>query len=291
MSTKIFNGYRLAEGTNPFEFTRRVRELIDPIRDELDGAMLARLSSNAVDSCWLRGEPVPSMLAFTTLMKWDEEQQKLNDESRQKNPHRFELCIGEDPDSGRTLVRLYTDKKAMQEAFEAMDEVESYSYWNNADEPEGVSIEEWNERSAAWERVMPGYAPPAETMLTFILRTRANPRTMMLCNFQRGVDNPVLRNIPDRADRALQVARTRYLHQLVGEHGIDEIAALRHSLTDRIKEKLQSIASIVEPHLWEITPDLLSDGDPELTRNGEVLDTLDIACGVLFEEEKDALKR
>lgn len=44
MSTKIHNGYRLAEGTNPFEFARRVRAVMDPIRDRADGALLAQLS-------------------------------------------------------------------------------------------------------------------------------------------------------------------------------------------------------------------------------------------------------
>lgn len=100
------------------------------------------------------------MLAFTTFVKWEDEQKKLEDTDRRKNPNRFELCLGEDPETGRILVRLYTEHRAMLDAFEAMDEVESYSYWNNADEPDGVTREQWNERRAAWDRVMPDYAPP-----------------------------------------------------------------------------------------------------------------------------------
>jgi hypothetical protein len=44
MSTTIRNGYRLAPGTSPFEFARRVRDIIDPIRDRADAEMLAGLA-------------------------------------------------------------------------------------------------------------------------------------------------------------------------------------------------------------------------------------------------------
>lgn len=285
MSTKIYNGYRLAAGTNLFEFTRRVRALIDPIRDEVDAALLARLSANAVDTCWLRGETVPSMLTFITFMKWEEEQKKLEDTDRRKDPHRFELCLGEDPETGRILVRLYTDRPAMREAFEAMEEVEPYSYWNNADEPAGVTVEQWNERGAAWERVMPGYLPPAETMLTFVLRSEGNPRTMMMCNFEGGAAGPVLKAVPSRAARALNVARTRYVHQLVNAHGVDELAALRHAMATRVAGELRTLALIVEPHLWDITRELLEDGNQDCA-DPHILAALDAACAELYAAEK-----
>lgn len=286
MSTKIYNGYRLAAGENLFTFTKQVRALIDPIRDEVDAALLARLSTNALDSCWIKSEAVPSMLAFTTFMKWEEGQKKLDDTDRRKDPNRFELCLGEDPETGRILIRLFTDQPSMRDAFEAMDEVEAYSYWNNADEPEGVTSEQWNERGAAWERVMPGYLPPAETMLTFVLRTEGNPRTMMLCDLEGGADSPVLRKVPSRAERALNVARTRYLHQLVKVQGVEELAALRHALTSRIKEKLQAIAVIVEPHLWDVTRELLNDGGQEHPTDPQILPAVDAACSALYEAEQ-----
>lgn len=36
MSTKINNGYPLADGTKPFEFIQRVRAVMNPLRDEAD---------------------------------------------------------------------------------------------------------------------------------------------------------------------------------------------------------------------------------------------------------------
>lgn len=290
MSTKIHNGYRLAEGTSAFAFTRRVRAALDPVRDRADGALLARLFTNAVDSCWLKGETVPPVLAFTTFNKWEDEQNKLADDDRHKDPNRFELCLGEDPETGRILVRLYTEQAAMRDAFEAMDEVEPYSYWNNQDAPGTLTEEQWDERCAAWERVMPGYAPPAETMLTFVLRTGANPGTLMLCSMDGGAEDPVLSRIPGKADRAENIVRTRYLHHLVTVNGIDIVPAFRHVGSERIGTMLAGLATmIVEPRLWDITRELLLEGDPARTADPGALVSLQAACEALYEAEKATL--
>lgn len=291
MSTKIHNGYRLAAGTNPFEFTRRVRALIDTIRDDLDADLLAQLFTGAVDTCWLKGEAVPPLFSFTTLSRWEDEQKKLDDEDRRKDPNRFELCLGEDPDTGRLLVRLYTDQAAMIGAFEAMDEVETYSYWNHADEPSGITPEQWDERQAAWDRVMPDYTAPAESMLTFILRSESNPRTLMLCALGGGAEDPVLMKVPGRAERALNITRTRYLRLLVNTHGVGTLAAFKHSLTARMKEELTKIGALIEPELWDIGRELLVDGGGERTSDPEIIAALDEACAALFEAEKEALTR
>ncbi|GAA4035106.1 hypothetical protein GCM10023063_19340 [Arthrobacter methylotrophus] len=287
MSTKIHNGYRLAEGTNVFAFIRRVRAALDPVRDRVDGALLARLFTNAVDSCWLRGETVPPRLAFTAFNKWEDEQKKLADTARMKDPNRFEMCLGEDPETGRILVRLYTERTAMRDAFEAMGEVEPYSYWNNYDAPAALTEDQWEERRSAWERVMPDYAPPAETMLTFVLRTDANPGTLMLCSMDGGAEDPVLGRIPDRAE---SIVRTRYLHQLVTVNGIDVIPAFRHVGSERIGTMLAGLAAmIVDPHLWEITRELLLEGDPARTADPGALVSLQAACESLYEAEKATL--
>ncbi|QOD05684.1 hypothetical protein [Pseudarthrobacter sp. BIM B-2242] len=291
MSTKIHNGYRLAAGTNPFEFTRRVRTLIDPIRDELDADLLARLFTGAVDTCWLKGDVVPQMLSFTAFSRWEEEQTKLKDEDRQKDPNRFEMCLGEDSDTGRVLVRLYTDQAVMAGAFESMDDVEPYSYWNNADEPQGTTPDQWGERQAAWDRVMPDYTAPAESMLTFTLRGESNPGTMMLCALRGGAHDPVLTKIPGRTERAINIARTRYVRLLVNTYGVETLAAFRHSLTARIKEELGTIGALIERGLWDIDRELLVEGGGERTSDPEIITALDAACAGLFEAEKDALAR
>ncbi|WP_422758881.1 hypothetical protein [Paenarthrobacter sp. C1] len=289
MSTKIHNGYRLAAGTNLFDFTRRVRTVIDPIRDDLDAALLAKLFASAVDTCWLKGEGVPPTLSLTAFSRWEDGQAKLKDESREKDPHRFEMCLGEDPGTGRILIRLYTDQQVMVDAFEVLDDVESYAYWNNDDEPKGVTSEQWDERRAAWDRVMPDYTAPSESMLTFTLRSSSNPRTMMLCAVDGGESDPVLTKVPGRAERAMNIARTRYLHLLVNIHEVDALVAFRHSLTGRVTDELAAIATMVEPHLWKIDRELLVNGDLKRISDPAVAAAVDTACATLFEAKKTGL--
>jgi hypothetical protein len=136
---------------------------------------------------------------------------------------------------------------------------------------------------------MPDYTAPAESMLTFTLRSGSNPRTMMLCAVDGGENDPVLTRLPDRAERAMNIARTRYLHLLVNIHSVNALAAFRHSLASRIKEELKSVAALVEPYLWHIDRELLVAGDPERTSDPEILAAVDAACATLFEAEKEAL--
>jgi hypothetical protein len=259
MSTKIHNGYRLADGTNPFEFARRVRSVMDPLRDEADAEMFANMAAKAVDFGWLRQEQIKPMLAYTLYSSWEEGQRKLPDDSRAKDPHRFEMCIGEDPGTGRLLVRLYTELPSMKAAFEGMDSVESYDYWDNWHAPDSVTEEEWDERRAAWDRVMPDYAPPAEHMLSFVLRTEANPGTIMLC----AAEEPLLSRVPGRAARALNVATHSYLAQFMLEN-VPLAYALKSTRGVRDSGLLQPLADLIEPELWDIGQDLLLNGSGDL---------------------------
>lgn len=101
-----------------------------------------------------------------------------------------------------------------------------YSYWSNWDAPAGIAELEGEQRGLAWQRVLPDYAPPVEAMLTFTLRTEANPGTMMLSAVNGGETDPVLSQVPDRPSRALRVAIHSYVAFLVTEGGLGtEVAA------------------------------------------------------------------
>lgn len=259
MSTGIRNGYRLADGTNPFEFIRRVRAAMDPLRDEADAELIARKATQAADVRWLRQDQVGPAFALTVHSSWEDEQSKLPEQSRTKDPHRFELCIGEDTVTGRLLVRLYTELPSMKDAFEALDEVEPYSYWNNWDAPEGITEDEWELRGEAWARVNPDYAPPAEHMLSFVLRTPENPQSMMLCAAGGGEDDPVLNRIPDRASRAIKVVTHSYLTHLMVQN-VPLTYAIKATKKAWDSGLLQPLADLVEPHLWDIDQELLIMG-------------------------------
>jgi hypothetical protein len=283
MSTKIYNGYRMAEGTNPFEFSRRVRTVLDPIRDQADAGLLARLFATAADRRWISGEAIPPVLSFTAFNDWEARQQEIDPNSRAYDPNGFEMCLGEDPATGRILVRAYTQRPEMAEAFSAMTDVEPYSYWNNSDAPGRLTEEDWAERESAWTRVMPGYGAPAEHMLSFVLRTPENPRTMMLSTLRGGANDPVMTRLPDRATRARNAAVSVYIRFLT-EDGVDPGAAVLRVYD--LPRSIDAIALALETALPELSVGLFLEGSGESRIDPDLLIPAMTACAAAYEADK-----
>ncbi|WP_422758883.1 hypothetical protein [Paenarthrobacter sp. C1] len=169
MSTKIRNGYRLTEGTDPFTFVARLRTVMDPARDAADAKLLAGLYVRAIDSPWFRGDPIEDGAGITAWREWQTEQDSMSKMDRRHDPNEFGVEIGLDEVTGRHLLLLISYNRDLTDAFKVIDGVEEYGYWNDTDSrPDGVTKSDWEERKAAWNRVIPrsGYT----NLLHFNLR-------------------------------------------------------------------------------------------------------------------------
>lgn len=174
MSTKIYHGYRLAEGTDVWEFTERLRREGNRLRDRLDMEAIEKFAEGVAAKRLADGkEPAGSREAYLMggYHAWREVMDQLK-ESRLGDPHQLDVCLIRDPEGGRIMALLYAGSK-MESLWESQPEVEPWGYWDNTDQPEGVTDEEWEERCAAWERCLPDWSPPARQALTFTLRTDA----------------------------------------------------------------------------------------------------------------------
>lgn len=60
-----------------------------------------------------------------------------------------------------TYVLLYTDRQDFLDIWEALPEVDSFTYWNNYDPPREVTEEEWENRGEIWNQII-GNKTPAE---------------------------------------------------------------------------------------------------------------------------------
>lgn len=172
MSTKIYHGYRLAEGTDVWEFTERLRREGNEERDRLDMEVVEKLAEAAMQKRLDDGKELPQTEEARLMLgyhEWHEVMRQLG-ESRLSDPHQLDACFIRDPGTGRINALLYAGSK-MEHVFERQPEVEEYGYWNNTDQPEGVSDDEWEERRASWERCLPNWSPPARQALNFTLRT------------------------------------------------------------------------------------------------------------------------
>lgn len=122
--------------------------------------------------------------------------------SHQFNPHRFEVSFGRDPQTGRILALLYAEEPEFRTVWDALPDVESYGYWNNSDQPDDVTDDEWAERREVWERVMPDSGPPVESMLSFALRGEHDDIGMMRLVNERSAPevNALLRSVAPSDD-------------------------------------------------------------------------------------------
>lgn len=78
MSTKIYEGLRLAEGVDIFDVNTRLRELLNPVRDRLDARVLVRRAVRAIDHADFNGTPRPRLPILHALERYDEEQRNAD---------------------------------------------------------------------------------------------------------------------------------------------------------------------------------------------------------------------
>jgi hypothetical protein len=283
MSTKIPNGFRLAEGTDLAAFTDRVRSVIDPLRDQEDLKLLAIETAKYIDTLWLNGEPIPAGVALTAYAQWAEAQSKMSVYDYDHDENRFELSIGADPGTGRIMVIARAKNRELLDAFEELPEVEEYGYWNHTDSyPEGVTGADWKIREAAWDRMLPGLGRPSDTMEDWVLRDTVEIREEL-----RGVDH-LVQHVPEAADRARNAGMDAYADHLHRDRGIEVMKAVRFVAFGRgvsVRPVIDTVASF----LPKFTAGLLTDGSNGAVIDPGYKDAVNAACAELYEQDKDAL--
>ncbi|MEH0110738.1 hypothetical protein V6N00_13590 [Tersicoccus sp. MR15.9] len=263
MSTTIRNGYRLAQGADPFAIIPIVREALDPIRDQLDATMFAELVITTIDDADLRGEDRHVRPLVDTFTEWRKAQKGLDHLDRERDPNSVGLSFGRDPATGRIHALLSSDQREYTEPFEALPGVEPYPYWNDTDRPDDVTRAEWGQRREAWDRVLPGIGVPADTMLTFRLRPEIDGGLFSAISLRGGEESLILRSVPTRRQRARRIARNAYTEHRIkaAPEPNDPFRIVFEAM--RETNRWESAALAIEPRLAEPTVDLFADGAGE----------------------------
>lgn len=180
MSTKIYNGVRIHTPIEKLipklcEF----REALLPIAlDKTNKAILWSMTEaafllaghNKTDGLMPKNEAQKSLNVRTendfwfwavknahAWTKWDE-QTEVAIEVNEKFYVELTLSLFPDPDGEYTYVIPFGSQDLI-EAFLKLDGVEDFSYWNNSDEPENISPEEWERRGEVWNRILVSGVP------------------------------------------------------------------------------------------------------------------------------------
>jgi hypothetical protein len=283
MSTKIPNGFRLAEGTDLAAFKTSVRSVIDPLRDQEDLKLLAIETAKYVDTSWLAGEPVLPGAADAAYARWADAQSKMSVNDYDHDENRFKLSIGTDPGTGRIMVIAHAENRVLLEAFEGMTEVEEYGYWDHSDSyPEGVTRADWKVREAAWDRTLPG-ARVSDTMDTWTLRD-----TVAIREELRSVA-ALLPHVPEAADRARNAGMDAYANHLHQVRGIEVMKAVRFVVFGR-GVSVRPVIDTVASYLPALTTELLTDGSGDTVIDPGYQDAVTAACAALYEQDKANLE-
>ena len=230
MSTKIHNGFRLAAGTDPFDFTTSWREALRPVRMMAEGRAVLEEAVKTIAQADVLGEPrtdnvLASASADYIFSAMDAKRERPRDFGT--DPFRFEVTLGKHVDSGRILGIYYAEEKSLVDTFKALPEFEDYSYWDNSDRPKEIGEEEWDERDSAWGDILHYGDTPADVMLSAVLDSQ--PASILkVTDFTEGELAPLLDEVLSDSCRRAKISLYKVMDQVVAAHA--EATGDRHSI-------------------------------------------------------------
>src|SRR5699024_4651082 len=178
----------------------------------LDARELAQRVVRLIDQADFTGKPRPDTPIVEAYFEFTDEQRKTSRNLTWHDPNRFSMSLGLDPETGQVLAIPFHRSPEYQEALQGSGMFTEYGYWNNSDQPEGVTDVQWEERKQAWKRVIPGFSAPIEHMLSFDLRGESGSAGMLELAYQQEDSEPhplVTAELADitRRERAADRAR------------------------------------------------------------------------------------
>lgn len=164
MSTKLYGGLR-AHTTDALSLAHTIRESLAPIVER------ARQSQYGDDltRVWdlsLRGLTTDTRINATdspavaaVLYRMDEDAHDDAPAGTNHGPLDWAVTVTEGRDD-TTLLIVHAANDAYREALLTLPGIEDYAYWNNSDQPDGISDEQWAARRDDWERALgPDWVP------------------------------------------------------------------------------------------------------------------------------------
>jgi hypothetical protein len=157
MSIKVYYAYRVKEGVDPFDlmFGIKKRGVVEA-KKKLTAFYNAMLSSpeqvnEIAEALNLESEKIN----FSMVGTWVGKLYRKQLSSFQRDPFHLDVVVTIRRHEGRYYLIPYNDRGTLVGGtlnfLDDHPDLEEYGYWNNTDEPEGMSEEEWEERRKVWE--------------------------------------------------------------------------------------------------------------------------------------------
>lgn len=275
MSTKIYNGYKLPNMSllELKEFTDKLRGEIRETCNKMFYDKAALIITNIIDCSYVCSKEKlfkkynikENEMNFSLFFKtWDTINKKNKEISKtqERNPlfdFSCEICLI--PIENKILCLYFGEAKEYLNTFTSFKEISSYYYYNNVDEPEDVSEEEWKQREKDWAKALPGIGIPSEN--GFIVELNKDIPFIEL-----GMLEEIIKNIPSFEARVNKTAIEKAINDNVKGDSYDDYSKVYDWLkTDEgqlcLNENKKELEKILPK---EITKEILTSNIKDLLR-------------------------
>jgi hypothetical protein len=177
MSTKIYNGYKLPLMSlgSLHELLTGFRDKIKPVKERLLAKSVAKLATDFIDRHAMGDRklsatdaedmlcPTGNLDPLIAANDWlDTRRQKVARTKERDNEADLAVDVCLIPTNDKILALLYSERKEYIKIWTDVAGVEPYPYWNNSDEPDGLSWDEWERRGKEWDKALGDGIPALE---------------------------------------------------------------------------------------------------------------------------------
>lgn len=265
MSTKIFNGYILPKEFKTLDqaitWSRKLQtkfeatcapRLAEVIAKDAAG-MIDQVIAHNVIKLGAFGIKSPQFLKRCSYSKnnpvamaFDNARENLKESVYHCLRDDFTLSLSLLRSRKRTLCLIFGGSSFVERWFEKTSGVEPFPYWDNEDEPEGMTRAQWKERGKIWEEALPENATPAQAGLAITSKEASY--------FLWGVKEKIPA-VPNRLSRARQVAKNVVSHLECLKYPQEELFHRCYTICEAVrsqKKRQENFASLILPHIPEL---------------------------------------
>jgi hypothetical protein len=163
MSTKIYTGIRFHKATDIFHLHDELVQLGARAREEVTDIILDQVVK------WVEATEPFTYESGVQMLNFLHDEYRENTAKGMRSMLDADLSITVYPFHGKFYGQYFCDYRPVIDWLEIQDFFEDFAYWNNTDEPEDITHEEWEFRGQIWDDLLPYNAVPAECGLNIKL--------------------------------------------------------------------------------------------------------------------------
>lgn len=165
MSIKIYYGYSMPLMTlaKTQKYMDRLRKSINEMLEAMVTEKITQYAVEIIDHGTCRGKklsPSERKQPLSYARQHVEDRYREIQKTSIRDPEiDFSFSLTLMAGTKKALVICYTEQEKFRQLWASQPGVEEYGYWDNTDQPEGISNKAWKARGKEWQKAMPSYIP------------------------------------------------------------------------------------------------------------------------------------